>query len=333
MNVRRGVRVSAADAYLTDEVRRRPNFEIRPRTKVSRVLLKSRRATGVEVVSGSGLARIRGGEVVLCAGSVSTPGILLRSGIGLPDRVRRAGGVPRVVLQGVGENLSDHAFVGLYALPSAQAGSLEVRSVQTGLRYTAPGSCEDGDLQLFAIVGVDISGSPELAARIGGDRVVTIGAGLQRPCSRGRVRWSPARPQIDLNLCSEPSDLERLRDGLRLAWAFARSEALAPLIREIALVDEAGIESDSAVDQYIREQVVSFKHPTGTAAMGPASGGSAVVDDNCRVHGTDGLRVVDASTMPKIPSANTNLTCLMIGERAADLIRGAERPQPPEATS
>jgi choline dehydrogenase len=67
--------------------------------------------------------------------------------------------------------------------------------------------------------------------------------------------------------------------------------------------------------------------------MGPASGGSAVVDDNFRVHGTDGLRVVDASTMPKIPSANTNLTCLMIGERAADLIRGAERPQPPEATS
>jgi choline dehydrogenase-like flavoprotein len=324
MNVRDGIRISTAMSYLTPDVRRRDNLHIWPEATVCRVLIEHGGVTGVEVRDRQGTARVRTGHVTLSAGAIATPGILLRSGIGGPDRVRAIGAEPMVDLPGVGENLMDHAFTWLWAAPAAGLCDLPARSVQVGLRYTASGSAEPDDMQVLAVLPVDISTDPALAAHVGADKAVMIGAGLQRPRGRGHVTWRnrDASPDIHLRLTQERHDVDRLTDGLRLAWRIARSPALAPYVRDICAVDECLLRDHDKLTRYLRDHLITFKHPAGTARMGSADDPDAVTDARCRVHGVEGLHVADASVMPTIPRANTNLTCIMIGERVADIIRG-----------
>lgn len=331
MNLRNGTRVSAAVAYLTDAVRRRPNLEIRQCSLVARVAIEGRRAVGVELADGT---RLAAHEVILCAGAISTPGILLRSGIGGRDRVAGVGANHVLELAGVGENLMDHAFAWLGAVPSPGVCELRARSVQAGLRYTSGWSDESGDMQLLIVVPVDLSASPALVERVGTATVFMIGAGLQRPRSRGRVVWSGADPRssplIQLNLTGDEADVTRLREGVRLAWRFARSPRMAPHLRRVALVDEATIADDAALDAYVDSIAISFKHAAGTARMGVATDRLSVVGADGLVHGVAGLRIADMSIVPNIPRANTNLTAIMIGERLADLI-GPPSARPPAA--
>jgi choline dehydrogenase len=256
---------------------------------------------------------------------VNTPGLLLRSGIGRADRVRVAGAECVVELPGVGENLMDHAFTWIWGVPVPGVCDQPTRSVQVGLRYTATGSSERDDMQLLVITPVDLTATPAVARRVGADRVLMIGAGLQRPRARGRVTWPGpdplTAPSIQLRL-DHPHDIERLADGARRAWRIAHSTYMAPHLRSVALLDQRTVDDGPALARYVTEHLITFKHPAGTARMGAAADPGAVVDAQCRVHGVTGLRVADASIMPTIPRANTNLTCIMIGERVADLIRG-----------
>lgn len=326
MNVRDGIRISSALAYLTPEVRRRPNLSIRPRTLVRRVLFERHRVVGVEVDTANGTDVLPANQVTLCGGAVSTPGILLRSGIGAAQRVHAAGAHLIVRRDGVGENLMEHAFTWMWAVPAPGICDLTARSVQVGLRYTAEGSSERDDMQLLTVLPVDLSAAPLLAARVGADRVFMIGAGLQRPRARGRVTWPDmnplSQPRIELRLADDRRDIERLAHGLRLAWRIARSDPMAPHLSHVALLDERVLDDRRALFRYVREHLATFKHPAGTARMGPPDDPGAVIDAECQVHGVEGLRVADASVMPTIPRANTNLTCIMIGERVSDMMRG-----------
>lgn len=322
MNVHDGVRVSTAAAYLTPTVRARPNLSIRTGATVRCVLFDGRRTRGVELEGGE---RIAAAQVTLCAGAISTPGILLRSGIGAAERVRATGAQPLAERAGVGENLMDHAFAWLCLLPAPGVCDLASRSVQVGLRYTAGGSHELGDMQLLAVVPVDLAATPALAARAGVPRAFFLGTGLQRPRSRGRVTWSgpsaATPPRIELRLTDHRDDATRLREGLRIAWRVAHSAAMAPHMRGVALLEETALADDEALDAYVDEVVTTFKHPTGTARMGPREDPGAVVDARGGVHDVEGLHVADMSIAPEIPRANTNLTAIMIGERIAELLR------------
>jgi choline dehydrogenase-like flavoprotein len=154
---------------------------------------------------------------------------------------------------------------------------------------------------------------------------VAVLPGLQRPRARGRVSLRSADPNvpavIDLNYVSDPEDMRRMVDGVRIAWRLMNSARFAPYIKEFFNITREIVESDNAVAGFVRDNCSTIFHPVSTAKMGPESDREAVVDQYCRVRGIEGLRVVDASVMPNIVRANTNLTCIMIGERVADWMR------------
>jgi choline dehydrogenase len=126
---------------------------------------------------------------------------------------------------------------------------------------------------------------------------------------------------IDLNYLDDPEDLRRMADGVRIAWRLMHDGHFAPMLREIVNLTAEVVNSDSALEAFVRDNCTTIFHPVGTAKMGPESDPMAVVDQYCRVRGVAGLRVVDASVMPNIVRANTNVTCMMIGERVAEWMR------------
>jgi choline dehydrogenase len=209
---------------------------------------------------------------------------------------------------------------------------LSQRSVQVGLRYTAAGSMDRNDMQLLIVVPVDLTHSPQLVARAGAERIFMIGAGLQRVYSRGRITYADAEPvsapTIELNIGSDPRDMAKMRDGIRLAWRTLHSGEFDSYFERVALFDEAWLSDDGQLDDYIRGNVITFKHPACTARMGVADDPDTVTDPQGRVRGVHGLRISDASIMPVIPRANTNLTCVALGERMADLLAREDRGEP-----
>lgn len=318
MNVLDGVRISTALSYLR-VARQRPNLTIRPDCHVHRVLFDGTRAVGVEASYGGRVQQLFGRRVTLSAGALASPAILLRSGIGPRADCEALGITPLVDLPGVGANLTDHPQIGvnLRVHPGVLEGT--VLMMQVALRYTAPGSAEANDMHACVFQ------FPE------GD-TIRLSVVLQRPRSRGRLTLASADPhappRIDLNLCEDPEDVRRLVEGMRLVWALARSPSLARLLEPEVTLDDgmilpldraaADLSTDTALVGYVRRGVSHFFHPVGTARMGPSGDPGAVVDQSCRVLGTESLRVVDASVMPTIPRANTNLTCMMIAEHVAD---------------
>jgi choline dehydrogenase len=172
----------------------------------------------------------------------------------------------------------------------------------------------------------DLTGSPDFRAAVGGhSSVVVLTCGVHLPRSRGCVRLVDRggvhEVDIDLGLLTDDDDTRRLVEGLRCAYAIATSGAMDDYVGEPLLMDAATLDDDAAMAAYARNLVAPWYHPVSTCAMGPDPG-PAVVDDQLRVHGLDGLRVVDASVMPHIVRAPTNLTTIAIAERAAELIAG-----------
>jgi choline dehydrogenase len=279
-----GVRQSVALTYLA-QARRRANLTIRPNTDVARVLIEDERACGVELADGE---RVRGETVVLCAGAIGSPAILLRSGIGPPDRLDAVRIRARRALPGVGANLHDHP---LLRLPYAARGESHPQQRQT-LLTLAP------DLQIF----------PSGVTR---DSTVALLVSLVKPYSRGRLRLRDADPRIppdiDVGLLTHPADLPRLTAGIRHARQLANTAPLRDLLTE-ELRPDAATDPETAV----RDQLNVYQHPVGTCRMGTDP--DAVVDPAGRVHGVAGLLVADASIMPAIPRANTNLPTMMIAE-------------------
>jgi len=180
-------------------------------------------------------------------------------------------------------------------------------------------------LVMFSHVDVAGIGGEEMVASVGASAVIGLPTALERPFSRGRVALTSADPAvpplIELNFADHPEDLRRLVAGVRLAWQVAHEREIAIHVERLALLTQDLVDSDEALAAYVRATVTTQFHPCGTARMGPAGDGMAVVDAHCRLRGVDDLRIVDASIMPTIPRANINLTSIMIGERVADWMR------------
>jgi choline dehydrogenase len=312
-----GVRISTAVGYL-QPARGRKNLTILSKTLVDRVIIENGRATGVEIAGSHGRERITGHRVTLSAGAVGTPTILLRSGIGNALDLRALGIVPQAALPGVGQNLIDHAHVGIGWF--APAGIVETDSpyIQTVLRFTAPDSSQPNDMQTILFQTL-----PQPALR--------LRALLVKPKSRGSLTLRSAdpgvAPLIRLNLLSAPEDKRRMMAGVRLLGQFIANPRMisigaSRLVLEGPATHEASdvqkwLANDDWVGTYAHSTVRHYVHPVGTARMGPERDPGAVVDQRGRVHGISRLRVADASVMPTIPRANTNFPCMMIGERMA----------------
>ncbi|HET9255350.1 MAG TPA: GMC family oxidoreductase N-terminal domain-containing protein [Pseudonocardiaceae bacterium] len=313
-------RVSTAMGYL-GPARCRPNLTIASNVAVERVLFEGTRATGIRV---SGGEDSHGGRVILAAGAIGSPMILLRSGIGPADDLRRHDIDVLLDRPGVGANLIDHPRTGVFMVPAPGTVDPAAPFLQTILRTTAPGSPETNDLQYYMVNHFDLNLFPELYMLSGVPVIFGVMLVVQRPHSRGRLTLSSADPAappvLDLNFLADEHDVRVLTEGVRTCWELANHPSVRQLGQEIVVLRERAIGNDRMLRQYVITSLDSAYHPVGTARMGPDADPASVVGPNCRVHGTSDLYLADASIMPNIVRANTNLTSIMIGERAADLL-------------
>ena len=354
----RGRRVSAARAFLKPALSR-PNIEVRTNARASSILFEGKRAVGVRYL------RQRGGqpqevrarrEVVLCSGTVNTARLLQVSGVG-PAALLGALGVPVVhELRGVGENFRDHyaSRIVMRAKPGVQTLNQLARGVRLGAQVarwglgrpsilaTAPShvhvfwksfeGLDAPDLQCVFTPGSYAEGKVYVLDDYPG---VTAGAWQHRPESKGWVRARSADvwddPEIQPNYLSDPMDRRVHLGGMRLLRRMLSTPELGAFLEAETLPGPAAQSDDELLDFAYRNGSTTY-HLIGTARMGPATDPTAVVDDRLLVHGMEGLRVVDASIMPSMPSANTYATTLMIAEKAADMMRGrAALPEAAEA--
>jgi choline dehydrogenase len=325
-NLRDGLRVSTAIGYL-DPARSRDNLTIAPDTLTDAVVIENGRAAGVRVTGDGGPRIIRGDRIILSAGAIGTPGILMRSGIGPAATVAGIGVDLVADLPGVGANLQDHPACMVTMAPRPGVCDMDDPVCQMLLRYTAPGSADRDDMQIYMYSQIDLSGYKTELSGAPEDKVVfMLSVGVETPRSVGSVTLTSAdpaaHPKISLNFLDDAEDLRRMREGVRLAWKIAEHPYVQQYATKILSPDKEIVESDPALDEYLRGSATTHYHPVGTAKMGPPADPMAVVNDRCQVYGIDGLYVADASIMPSIVRANTNLTCLAIGERVAGWLRG-----------
>lgn len=319
------IRVSTAGSYLWP-ARSRANLTILPQALVDRVTFKGERAAGVALsLDGGPLEEIHGRRVILSAGAIASPAILLRSGIG-PAAELRALGIPvRADLRGVGGGLTDQPRIGVFMTPKP---GYENEGKSTGQIVTRTTDTRFND-QYFAMVNrFDLTlHFPELRKVAGAKAVFGVMVVLRRQHSRGRVSLtdsSPyAAPRVELGYLTDERDYALLANGVRGCWDLARSPKIFNKGEQLVALDERVMDDDEALRDYIERAVDSAYNPVGTVRMGPADDPSAVVDQYCAVRGMESLYVADASIMPSMVCANTHLTAVMIGERAAELLRGS----------
>ena len=315
------LRVSTAIAYL-HPARDRPNLTIWSGCRAQRVLFDGEKVTGVEIEREGHLESVDADRVVLSAGAVQSPALLWRSGIGPASELADLGLRCLVDNPAVGANAMDHPGAFLFVVPADGACDLEGPQYQLGVRYTAAGSQTFNDMLLGLLNYWDLTSSPDFQQLVGAPVIFSLTCGAHQPKSRGRVRLTSADPSvpptIELNLLDDPADLDQLVTALKLCYEIARTPAMSPMVKSIAVIDEAAFVNgdDEALAAYVRATVAPWYHICGTCGMGP------VVDQYLRVHGVEGLRVVDASVFPMIPRAPTNLTAIAVAERAAELDGG-----------
>ena len=340
-----GIRFNTALAYLPGAASR-TNLTLRPETPVRRILLDGRRAIGIEVQEGDRLRRIHAGEVVLSAGAIKSPQLLLTSGIGPPAQLDALGIRVHHESPQVGRNFTDHCTL---HLPVRIRGGRRLHPeltqtplAQTGLHYTAPDSAEPSDMMLFQTVvsmnaavlhgmplsrrlGMVRSGLRQLGWRKMLDQArsewdLTINIILMRGQSRGELELLSddplASPRLLYHYLEEPEDVRRLREGLRLATRLVESEPYRELGARRTILDDETLGSDPLLDEFMRANVTTSIHMASTCRMGPRPEDS-VVDSTCRVHGVANLRVVDTSIMPTVVRRCPAATAVMIGERAS----------------
>ena len=330
-NNHNSVRFSTALGYL-DQCRHRLNLTIRPNCLVRRILFEGNRAVGVAVDSSGERFTIAGEHIVLSAGAVGSPQLLMLSGVGPAGQLS---GLDIPVVQdvpGVGQNLRDHPKV--YVTWGIKEGCpVDVRPARGGVlcRCTAPGSGWRNDLSISmgAFVTERIPWSYTGGVDRDGERLahrrIEMMVALLLPVGSGELRLlsddPQAQPYLNYNYLEDPCDRQRLRDGVRLALTLAQHDDLKECIGPLLAPAAADLASDAALDDWLLRQVTTYSHISGTCKMGPGADPMAVVDQYGKVHGLEGLRVVDASIMPNLVRAPINPTVLMMGERMAALIR------------
>lgn len=363
-----GERIPVSVCYLTDEVRARPNLTLRTECVVDRVLFKGTQAVGARVLDRAGaVEELHAAEVIVCAGAIHSPALLIRSGVGPLDQLLDLG-VPLVADRpGVGGNLMEHPSIAVSALLTTPGRTPHVDEhheqaivrFSSGLPGTVPGDMHGAILSR--------SGWHSVGYRLG-----TMFFWVNKSYSRGRVQVTSLdplqEPDVRFSMLSEARDLQRLKQALRMGAETLSAPGLDPLrsvvfpssysprVAKVAmpgrfnalqrgvlslLLDIAGplrgwvvrglvtqgvtldrlLADDRALSQFVRANVGGTWHPSGTCRMGRADDPQAVTLNDGRVIGVTGLRVCDASLMPAIPCANTNVPTIMIAERIADLIK------------
>lgn len=336
---RDGRRGSAAVSFLRDAEKRK-NLTILTKTRVAKVLFDGKRAIGVSLMNGT-VHKARA-EVVLTAGAIATPKILQVSGIGDAKHLKSHGIEVIADLPGVGENYQDHLEAtvqcevkdpislfreneGLTAARhmaqyvATRTGVLSSNVVESG-GFADTSGCGQPDIQ-FHVIPLMVGFGERKPIQAHG---FSIGPCCLQPRSRGTVKLRSADPAdtalFHTNAFSDPEDVATIMRGVRLAIKITEQPALAKLVK-CRHLPEPGVESDDeALAQYVRSYAKTVFHPSGTAKIGAANDKMAVVDEFLRVRGVDGLRVADASVMPKLVSGNTNAPTIMIGARAAQFI-------------
>jgi choline dehydrogenase len=342
LTIREGRRWSAAKAYLHPALQR-PNLTVESLAHVTRVLFEGNRAVGIEYVQNKETVKVRASrEVVLCGGAVNTPQVLMLSGIGDGDVLKRFGISVQMDLKGVGKNLQDHLDCSIQYECSqpitlySQANP--VRAAKTGLQYLLFGTglasgqgleagaflksrpdLETPDLQLHFIAALMFDHTRRKADRHGFMAHVC----QLRPESRGYISLKSAdplvAPLIQPNYLEAEEDRRAMREGVKLTREVFAQAAFDPY-RGPELMPGAHVQKDDQIDTFIRRTAETIYHPVGSAKMGKDA--DSVVDAQLRVYGVEGLRVVDASVMPDLVSGNTNAPTIMIAEKASDMMLG-----------
>jgi choline dehydrogenase-like flavoprotein len=336
---RDGQRFSAADAYLRPALTR-PNLTVRTKATVLGIELEGERAVGVRLRTGRrGEEIVRASrEVLLAAGAIGSPQLLLLSGIGPAQELATTGVQARHDLPGVGRNLQDHPFVTMLWEVSDQQtlyGAERPKALAEWLlRRSGKLSSTVAEVVAFTRTRGGLP-APDIQFHMGAayfedhgadsyeGHCMVIAPTLVSPKARGQV-WlasadPTAKPRILTNTLSEPDDVESMIAGMRLARDIAAQEPLREIVVK-ALKPEAGVDDREQLEADLRRRLMLIYHPVGTARMSDTHE-HAVVDSRLSVHGLQGLRVIDASVMPTIVGGNTNAPTIMIAERGADLIR------------
>ena len=319
MNNHGDVRMSAAITHL-NPVRHKLNLTVRGNVFVRRILLQDLRAVGVEAESGGELFNVEAEEVVLSAGTLKSPHLLMLSGIGPKDQLEEFGVPLAHHLPGVGQNLWNHPIAAIsFRVKDGVTLSADVTAARIALRYTSEGSRSANDMQLMT----NSVFSP-LTGEILSDRVALISCVLELPYGSGYLRLASADPHVqpafDYRYFQDAHAIRRMREAIRLGVELLESEAYGSIVeRRISPTDD-DLATDHALDRWIRRTVGTAHHVSGTGKMGPDSDPMAVVDQHCRVKGINHLWLADSSVMPQVPRANTNATAIMIGEKVADWV-------------
>lgn len=322
INSRDGRRVSVNDAYL-EPARDLPTLVIRGDSLVDRVVFDGSRAVGVRLLADGRPATEYADTVVLSAGAIHSPAILLRSGIG-PAAGLRSLGVEVVADLPVGRGLQDHPLA-LLSLPLTEAAAVKTRHdrhTNVCVRFSSGSGAVPNDLMFVSLnLNVLAMATASTVPRSG-----SFGVWLNQNDSRGELTLTSldpaAQPLVRERMLSDPGDLARLREGVRALAELARLPETTRVLSGPVERDNkalfAVLDHDSDLDDYLLATVVDAQHGTSTCRMGDPSQPGTVVDPSCRVLGVDGLRVIDASIFPGVPRANTNLTAIMTGELMAD---------------
>lgn len=353
LTVNAGRRASSARAYLHPAMTRR-NLTVLTGAQATRVLFEGRRAVGVEYVRGAQVQRVYAErEVVLSSGTYKSPHLLQLSGIGPADQLRAHGIDVVQDLKGVGENLNEHPnLLNIYRANGKHGLTRHLRldrAVLSVLRWalwgTGPFATAGTSANLFmrSDVALDRPDIQIIAMPVHQHAALwfpgvtpppvyafTARVGILHAASRGYVRLQSAdplqHPAICFNMFTEPSDMVRMVDAVKRSREIFAQEPMRSLIAE-ELLPGAAVRSDAELAEDIRQRAEHRHHATGTCKLGVDE--LAVVDAQLRVHGVENLRVADASVLPEDPSGNTNVPTLMIGERAADLLKGVTLPPAP----
>lgn len=352
-NSQNGVRINTSVAYL-NPARNRPNLTIKGNSPVQRVVFDGTRATGVEAVVDGTTTVYRAEEIVLAAGAIKTPHLLLVSGVG-PEKELRNLGIPVVRdLPGVGKNFSDHPNIALSwrsKVPLADYAS--THSMGAVLNFTATGSPFVGDLEILPLlkpIGHMLTGSSPaesgtaLIADVNRFRTVMKGVApqkfahevlrqddlvllvsLQAETSRGNITLEspdPAvPPRIDFNYLTTQTDRVRLREGVRTAARLLQTRAFDGIFDHLTDLSEQALHDDAQLDTWIQAHLGTAIHLCGSAKFGPSTDSDAVADQYGRVRGTEGLWIADTSLLPTAPSRGPAATAVLIGERVAEFIQ------------
>jgi len=349
MNVRGGIRWNTGLAYLVPLLGLRPNLEVRGGAEVHRVVFEGTRAVGVEYADADGVrVVVRAAEVVLAAGAIASPTILMRSGVGPAAHLRRHG-IDVVADSPVGAAFSDHPQIAVRWLPGAAGRASHtpgqpppaVRGLPRAGTVPAAAAAQDpprAGTVLESVLNVELADGGDvevlplmrpieelLSGDASPDAAFSVLVALQNPESRGMLRLPDEGaghpPHLDYRSLSTPADIERMRAAVRLAVTLLESAAFEAVSDGLADLDAATIDDDARLDAWIQVNLGTALHLCGSAPMGADGDARAVVDPHGRVRGVTGLRVADLSIIPTVPRRGPAATAVLVGERIAAFMR------------